>query len=308
MTEQARTSQPVSAEAEVDRGRRRGFASLTRRINPVHIVLALIALLWLIPTLGLLVTSFRTRAASSQSGWWTAPVTGGWTLENYETILGSESGLPPPGFSRSFINTVIISIPSTLIPTAIATIAAFGIVWLGFWGRSLVYLGIVALLVIPLQITWTPVLQLFNILNLTGEYYGLILAHTGYGLPFALFLLVGAFVLIPKDLVEAARIDGASNWQVFTRVVLPLSTPVIATLAIFQFVWVWNDLMNALIFLQDVDKFPLTVAIRNLLGQYGNEWHLLAAGAFVSMLVPLFVFFGLQRYFVRGLTSGAVKG
>ena len=316
MTQQKQLSQPMSDDVVevVDRSRRRGFASVIHRIRPEHLVLVLISFLWLVPSVGLLVTSFRTRAASSQSGWWTAPWTRGWTLENYGTVLGTEGGLPPPGFTPSFINTIIITVPSTIIPIAIAALAAFGIVWVGFRGRNLIYLGVIALLIIPLQVTWTPVLQLFNWigantpLSLTGEFYGLVIAHTAYGLPFAVFLLVGAFAQVPKDLVEAARIDGASNWQIFSWVLLPLTTPVIASLAIFQFVWVWNDLMNALIFLQDVNKFPLTVAIRNLLGQYGNEWHLLAAGAFVSMVVPLVVFFSLQRYFVRGLTAGAVKG
>ena len=291
-----------------------GGVSMVRRFRVEHLILLAISLLWLVPTAGLLVTSFRTRAASSQSGWWTALWTGGWTAANYGTVLGTEGGLPPPGFAHSFINTIIITVPSTVIPIAIAALAAFGIVWVGFRGRYVVYLGVIALMVIPLQVTWTPVLQLFNWIGantpvrLTGEYYGLIIAHSSYGLPFAVFLLVGAFAMIPKELVEAARIDGATDWQVFNRVVAPLATPVIASLAIFQFVWVWNDLMNALIFLQDVTKFPLTVAIRNLLGQYGNEWHLLAAGAFVSMVVPLLVFFSLQRYFVHGLTAGAVKG
>jgi alpha-glucoside transport system permease protein len=316
MIQQKQRGQTINDDVvgEVDHSHRQGSISVIRRIRLEHLILVVISLLWLIPTVGLLVTSFRTRAASSQSGWWAAPWTGGWTVENYGTILGTEGGLPPPGFAQSFINTVIITIPSTIIPIAIAALAAFGIVWVGFRGRNFIYLGVIALLIIPLQVTWTPVLQLFNWigtntpLRFTGEYYGLVIAHTAYGLPFAVFLLVGAFAQIPKELVEAARIDGASNWQIFSRVLLPLTTPVLASLAIFQFVWVWNDLMNALIFLQDVNKFPLTVAIRNLLGQYGNEWHLLAAGAFVSMVVPLIVFFSLQRYFVRGLTAGAVKG
>lgn len=281
---------------------------------PTYLILLMIAAFWLLPTLGLFVTSFRTRSASSQSGWWTALQTGGWTTENYGVILGTEGGLPPPGFTPAFINTVIIAIPSTLLPILIGAFAAFGIVWIGFRGRNLVYLTLIALLVVPLQVTWIPVLQMYNWIgsntsfSLTGQYYGLILAHTSYGLPFAIFLLVGAFAQVPRDLIEASRIDGASNLQVFGKVALPLTMPVVASLGIFQFLWVWNDLMTALIFLQDVHKFPLTVAIRNLLGQYGNEWHLLAAGAFVSMTIPLIVFFSLQRFFVRGLTVGAVKG
>lgn len=288
--------------------------SLFRRFRIEYLILSILAFLWFLPTLGVFITSLRTRAASSQSGWWTILKTGGWTLENYQSILGAQQGLPPPGFGVAFFNTVLITIPSTLIPIIIAAFAAYGIVWVGFRGRNVVYLGVIALLVVPLQVTWIPVLQMYNWINvttsfsLTGKYYGLILAHTGYGLPFALFLLVGAFTQIPRDLIEAAQIDNASNLQIFTRIAVPLSMPIIASLCIFQFVWVWNDLMNALIFLQDVNKFPLTVSIRNLLGQYGNEWHLLASGTFVSMIVPLLVFFSFQRYFVRGLTAGAIKG
>lgn len=285
----------------------------TRKYLP-YFILVLIALLWFVPTLGLLITSFRTRAASSQSGWWTILQTSGLTFGNYITVLGVDKGLPPPGFGSAFLNTLIITFPSAIIPIGIALFASFGIVWVGFRGRRIVYLAIIALLVVPLQVTWIPVLQMYNWLgrnlsiSLTGEYYGLIIAHTAYGLPFAMFLLVGAFSQIPHELIEAARIDGSSNFNTFARVAIPLTMPVVASLGIFQFVWVWNDLMNALIFLQDVNKFPLTVSIRNLLGQYGNEWHLLASGAFVSMVVPLIVFFALQQFFVRGLTAGAVKG
>jgi alpha-glucoside transport system permease protein len=163
-------------------------------------------------------------------------------------------------------------------------------------------------LVVPLQVTWVPVLQIFQRLGFTQNFTGVWLAHTAYGLPFAIFLLRNFFADLPRDLFESARIDGASELRVFFRIVLPLSVPALASLAIFQFVWVWNDLMTALIYIQDVQKLPLTVGIRNLLGQYGNEWHLLAAGAFISMSMPLLVFFSLQRYFVRGLTAGAVKG
>ncbi len=273
----------------------------------VHVILIGVALLWLIPSLGLFVTSLRTRAASSQSGWWTALTDFDFTLDNYDTVLNS-ADLPPPGFADNFINTFIITIPSTILPIAVAAFAAYAFAWMNFRGRDWIFLGVVAMLVIPLQVTWVPVLKIFNQLNLTGQFWGLWLAHTAYGLPFAIFLLRNFFADLPKDLFESARIDGASEIKVFFRIVVPLSIPALASLAIFQFVWVWNDLMNALIFLQDVEKFPLTVGINNLLGQYGNEWHLLAAGAFISMIVPLIVFFALQRYFVRGLTAGAVKG
>jgi alpha-glucoside transport system permease protein len=284
-------------------------AQLVRVVSKggVHFVLIGLALLWLVPSLGLFVTSLRSRAASSQSGWWTAFTDVDLTLDNYDAVLRA-GDLPPPGFAKNFVNTFIITIPSTILPIIIAAVAAYALAWMKFKGRDWIFLGVVAMLVVPLQVTWVPVLKIFNQFNLTGEFWGLWLAHTAYGLPFAIFLLRNFFADLPEDLFESARIDGASETKVFLRIVLPLSVPALASLAIFQFVWVWNDLMNALIYLQDVDKFPLTVGINNLLGQYGNEWHLLASGAFISMVVPLMVFFALQRYFVRGITAGAVKG
>jgi alpha-glucoside transport system permease protein len=273
----------------------------------LHIVLVFISLVWLVPSLGLFVASLRSRAANSQAGWWTALWTGGWTTENYETVLRA-GDLPPPGFADNFLNTLIITIPGTILPLVVAALAGYAFAWMSFRGRDWIFLGVVALLVVPLQVTWVPVLQIFQRLGLTENFTGVWLAHTAYGLPFAIFLLRNFFADLPRDLFESARIDGASELRVFFRIVLPLSVPALASLAIFQFVWVWNDLMTALIYVQDVQRLPLTVGIRNLLGQYGNEWHLLAAGAFISMSMPLLVFFSLQRYFVRGLTAGAVKG
>ncbi len=272
----------------------------------VRVVLVMVALLWLIPSLGLLVTSFRTRAASSQHGWWEL-WEGGFTLDNYDQVLNS-SGLPPPGFSDNFVNTVIISVPGTIFPITVAAFAAYAFAWLDFRGRDWIFLGVVALLVVPLQVTWVPVLKIFNSLDMTGSFTGIWLAHTAYGLPFAIFLMRNFMADIPRDLIESARVDGASDLRIFTKMILPMSMPAIAALGIFQFVWVWNDLMNAIVFLQTPEKFPLTVGIRNLLGQYGNEFNLLAAGAFISMVVPVIVFFTLQRFFVRGITAGAVKG
>ena len=250
--------------------------------------------------------TFRTRAASSRHGWWEL-WEGGFTLDNYDQVLNS-SGLPPPGFSNNFVNTVIISIPGTIFPIILAALAAYAFAWLDFRYRDWIFLGVVTMLIVPLQVTWVPVLKIFNSLDITGSFTGIWLAHSAYGLPFAIFLLRNFMADIPRDLIEAARVDGASELRIFTKMILPLSMPAIAALAIFQFVWVWNDLMNAIVFLQTPDKFPLTVGIRNLLGQYGNEFNLLAAGAFISMVVPIIVFFTLQRFFVRGITAGAVKG
>lgn len=290
----------------------RPVALSTRIVNQLnrfwlHIVLVLLSIMWLVPSVGLFIASLRTRAANSQSGWWTAPWTGGWTNQNYATVLQA-GDLPPPGFVDNFINTLIIAIPGTLLPVAIAALAAYAFAWMDFRGRDWIFLGVVALLAVPLQVTWVPVLTILRQLGLTQGFSGVWLAHTAYGLPFAIFLLRNFFADLPKDLFESARIDGASEMRVFFRIVLPLSVPALASLGIFQFVWVWNDLMTALIYIQDLQKFPLTVGIRNLLGQYGNEWHLLAAGAFIAMSMPLVVFFALQRYFVRGITAGAVKG
>ncbi len=228
------------------------------------------------------------------------------TLDNYRGVLERED-LPPPGFIDNLKNSLIITIPSTILPILLAALAAYAFAWMDFPFRDYIYLLIIALLVIPLQTTWVPVLKVLNSLGINGQFVGIWVTHTAYGLPFAIFLLYNFFRDLPREVFEAARIDGANEIVVFFRIVLPLSIPAIASLAIFQFVWVWNDLMNALIFL-DRDKAPLTIGIRNLLGQYGNEWHLLAAGAFVTMIIPLIVFLMFQQYFVRGLTAGAVKG
>ncbi len=268
----------------------------------LHIVLVGIGLIWLVPTVGLFVTSWRTRADIAASGWWSALFQFRYTVENYSEVLEARN------FAGSFINSFIISIPSTVLPILIGALAAYAFSWLKFRGRDALFLIVIALLVVPLQTTWVPVLQMFNLFNLTGTFQGIWLAHTAYGLPFAIFLLRNFFVGLPEELFDSAKIDGASDLGIFFRIVVPLSVPAIASLAIFQFTWVWNDLMNALIFLQDPAKYPLTRSIQNLLGQYGSEWHLLAAGSFVTMSIPLVVFFALQRYFVRGITAGAVKG
>jgi alpha-glucoside transport system permease protein len=266
------------------------------------VLVALLALAWLAPTVGLLVTSLRPQADIAASGWWTIVTAPRFTLENYQGVLAARH------FFNNFINSFIITVPGTLLPIIIGALAAFAFSWLKFRGRNLLFLVIVALLVLPLQETWVPVLKMHSRLGLTGRWWALWLAHTAYGLPFAIFLLRNFFSELPRELFEAAKMDGHSDLGIFRSIVLPLSVPALASLGIFQFVWVWNDLMNALVLLQDLHKFPLTVAIQGLLGQYGSEWNILASGAFISMSIPLLVFFLLQRYFVQGITAGAVKG
>jgi len=291
----------VTTQARRSAGIAERLVKATNR-GVVHIVLVGLGLMWLVPTLGLFVTSLRTRPDIAASGWWTALFQFRYTVGNYLEVLEARN------FGGGFINSFIISIPSTIFPIVIGAFAAYALAWLKFRGRDVLFLAVIAMLVVPLQTTWVPVLQMFNLFNLTGTYPGIWLAHTAYGLPFAIFLLRNFFVGLPKELFDSAKIDGASDLGIFFRIVVPLSVPAIASLAIFQFTWVWNDLMNALIFLQDPAKYPLTRSIQNLLGQFGSEWHLLAAGAFVTMSMPLLVFFSLQRYFVRGITAGAVKG
>ena len=273
----------------------------------VHFTLIILGLVWLTPSLGLLVTSLRSRADIAQSGWWTAILEWRFNIQNYIEVLNN-SELPPPGFKENIINSIIITVPSTLLPIIVASLLAYVIVFTTLRIRNFLYLLIIALMVVPLQVTWFPVLGMYKSFNITGSWIGIWLAHTAYGIPFAVFLLRNFFSEIPREIIESAKLDCNNHFQIFTRIILPLSLPAIASLAIFQFVWVWNDIMNAVVFLQNPEKYPLTVGVQRLLSHYQNEWHLLAAGAWLTMLVPLIIFFALQRYFIRGVTAGAVKG
>ena len=270
---------------------------------PVHIILALIALVWLLPSIGLLITSFRPSADMRATGWWTVLFEPRFTLANYERVFAGE------GMGQAFLNSIFITVPSTLLPLVIASMAAFALAWVKFPFRDTVFLIIIGLLIVPVQVGFIPLVTLFRESGtglLTG--HGAIwLTHTAFALPFGIFLLRNFFITLPRDLIEAARIDGASNVGIFRTIIVPLSVPAIAAYGIFQFLWVWNDLLMALVFVQRNDLQPMPVRVTSLLGTYATEWSLLAAAAFLIMVVPLVVFFSLQRYFVQGLLAGSVK-
>jgi alpha-glucoside transport system permease protein len=271
---------------------------------PVHAAVVALCCLWLVPTVGLLVSSFRPPNLVATSGWWTAfhqPFE--FTLDNYRQVLTTYNMLP------SFVNSIVIAVPATVMPILIAAYAAYAFSWLRFPGRDALFLVVIGLLVVPLQTTFIPVLTMYVHFGLTGTFLGLWLAHTGYGLPLAIYLLRNFFGSLPKDIIESALIDGAGHWTMFFRIVLPTSVAALASLAIFQFLWVWNDLLVALIYLGgQPDVAPVTVTISNLVNSLGQGWQLLTAAAFVSMALPLALFFSLQRYFARGVLAGALKG
>jgi alpha-glucoside transport system permease protein len=275
---------------------------------PVRIAVIAICVLWTLPTLGLFVTSFRNPLEITQTGWWEALINpireGQWTLANYATVLGAE------GFLNSFLNSLIVTIPATVIPITIAAFAAYAFAWIKFPGRGILFAIVVALLVVPLQMSLIPILQLYNQDNwgLYGTFLGMWLAHTAFGLPLAIFLLYNFISQLPRDLFESASIDGASHFQSFIRIVLPLSVPALGAFAIFQFLWVWNDLLVALVFLgPSADLRVMPTALYQLVGSRGEQWHILTAGAFLTMILPLAVFLLLQRAFVRGILAGSVK-
>lgn len=358
-----------------------------RRISSllINLILIVICIIWLIPVIGLLITSFRNSQDIFSTGWWTifphreyvntsqiivepsvnldgnfqiegittnftdlrngviAPngekltwygnkrtrtidvaelkwvgFSTNMTLKNYSAVLGGKTvtfkdatgrdiETRGPNLGGAFLNSLAVTIPATIIPILIAAFAAYGFAWLNFPGRRLFFIGVVAMLVVPLQIALVPILQDYTRLQLNGTYLAIWLAHTGFGLPLAIYLLFNYMTTLPREILELAFIDGASNFTIFTSLILPLSVPALAAFAIFQFLWVWNDYLVALIFLNPQTQV-VTMALASLVGERGQDWHLLTAGAFVSMILPLTVFFFLQRYFVRGLIAGSVKG
>lgn len=310
---------------------------------PTHLIVILTMILWIVPTLGLLITSLRPVQAINTSGWWTAfsapsaaSLSGGepaprFTLNNYIDALVGYRGrnnyvsdcraktqaldlkcnasdlLNPRGMGRAFINSLIITIPATVLPILFAAFAGYAFAWLHFKGRFVLFAVLVGLQVVPLQMTLVPILRLYAQLKLNGTFLGVWLFHTGFGLPYAIYLMRNFLGSLPSDLFEAAYMDGASHWTVFRSLVIPLAMPAIASLGIFQFLWVWNDLLVALVFLGGTTPV-MTYQISNMVTSLGAGWQLLTAAAFLSLLLPMIVFFALQRYFVRGMLAGAVKG
>ncbi|XRQ15507.1 carbohydrate ABC transporter permease [Actinomadura welshii] len=288
---------------------RRGVAArIVGRVGggAAQAVLILIALFWLVPTLGLLVASLRSNEANAASGWWnvfTEPTE--LTLESYTALLDK------PDFVDSFWNTVLITVPATVLVVAIASLAAYAFAWMEFPGRDWLFLIVVALLVVPVQVALIPVAKLYGGIEfggwqMFGSVTGVVLFHVAFGLPFAIFLLRNFFAAIPRDLLEAARMDGGSEWTIFRRVIFPLGGPAIASLGIFQFLWVWNDLLVALVF-ADTEAQPMTKWLQSQMRQFTGNIDILAPGAFLSLIVPLAVFFAFQRYFVQGVLAGSVK-
>jgi alpha-glucoside transport system permease protein len=267
---------------------------------PLQIFLIAVALIWLVPTLGLLVTSLLAPEDFQEKGWWQVfSQPSKLTFDNYEAVFENDT------IMSALWTTVLIAVGGTILPIVVAALAAYAFAWLEFPGRDWLFLLVIALLVVPLQMALIPIFSLYDTLGIFDTVLSLILFHTAFGLPFAIFLLRNFFVGIPRDLLEAARIDGASELKIFVRVVLPLGLPAIASLAIFQFLWTWNDLIVALTFARETQ--PITVAIFSQMRAFGANIELIAPATFVSLLIPLAVFFAFQRYFVQGLLAGSVK-
>jgi alpha-glucoside transport system permease protein len=287
--------------------RRHGLEAMAARVasrGALHAILIGLSLVWLLPTVGLFVSSIRPAQLIATTGWWKAFGTPfAFTLESYAHVLSQAN------MGRSFFNSLLIAIPSTAMPILVAAFAAYAFSRMRFPGRNGLFLIIVGLLVVPLQVTLIPVLRMFVATGLSGTISAVWIAHTAYGLPFAIYLLRSFMDELPSEMMESATIDGATHAQIFFRLVLPTSVPAMASLAIFQFMWVWNDLLVSLIYLAGSPAVqPMTVTISSMVNSYGGGWEYLTSAAFISMMLPLGVFFALQRYFVRGILAGSVKG
>ena len=299
---------PATATAPVPKAAEAAHTKLT---SPwASFAAIIIATLWTIPTIGLFISSFRPEEEVKTSGWWTWFSNPSVTLENYHEVLyGSDTKL-----ATYFVNSIVITIPSVLIPITLATLAAYAFAWMKFPGRDLLFVAVFAMQIVPIQVTMIPLLKLyvdppFGLPQLAGKFWTIWLSHSIFALPLAIYLLHNFMKEVPGELIEAARVDGAGHVRIFTKIMLPLMAPAIAAFGIFQFLWVWNDLLVALTFAGGTPEVaPLTVALANLSGTQGTAWHLLSAGAFVSIALPVIVFVSLQRFFVRGLLAGGLKG
>ncbi len=297
----ARTTEPqqvTRAKGTMKDGRRRSIVSI--------VTLTILGLMWCLPTLGLLVTSFRTRDDAATSGWWSAllnPFGQGWTLSNYSTVFTQAD------MGNAFINSLVVAIPATIIPIMFAAFASYAFTFMDFPGKDVLFIIIVAVLVVPIQVAFQPLLDLLGPrgLGISGQYIAVWLLHTGFGMPLAIYTLRNYMSTLPRSIVESAKIDGCGHFQTFWKLVAPMSMPAIAAFATLQFLWVWNDLLIAKLFLKS-ENTTVIVKLQGLLGTQGQGQELLTAGAFISMVVPMLVFVLLQRFLVRGMTSGAVKG
>jgi alpha-glucoside transport system permease protein len=291
-------AEPAQLPAERESVATKVVRALSRA--PVHAVLVIVGLIWLVPTLGLLFTSLMVPSDFIEKGWWKVisdPSIATW--ENYRKVFDNED------ITSALWTTTLVAVFSTILPIAVAALAGYAFAWLEFPGRDWLFLGVIAMLVVPLQMALIPIFSLYNNVGLFDTVLGLVLFHTAFGLPFAIFLLRNFFIGIPKDVLESARIDGASELRIFARLILPLGLPAIASLAIFQFLWTWNDLLVALTYGRDTQ--PITVAIFTQLRRFGDNIDLIAPASFLSLVIPLAVFFAFQRYFVQGLLAGSVK-
>lgn len=297
---------PTSTEQDTEALRSAAARPASRRKGRgrwlVNAALLAICVLWLIPMVGLLVSSVRPPDAVQSSGWWTvfaSPLEATqWTLSNYTEVLEA-------GMGSAFVNSFVVAVPSTVIPILAAAFAAYAFSWMRFPGREILFMAVVILLVVPLQVAFVPLLRIFSGMGIEGSFLSMWLAHSTFGMPLAVYLLRNYISSLPREVIESAKVDGASHFELFWRLILPLSMPALAAFTIFQFLWTWNDFLVALVFL---DQRVLTAELVNLQSSLGQDWHLLLAGAFIVMIVPLIVFFALQRFFVRGMTAGAVKG
>ena len=301
--------EPTAARGALATASRTGRASARikkKATSPVASAIAvLLAVVWTIPTFGLLVSSLRPERAIKTTGWWTFFSDPQLTLENYQAALATDT---QSGLGSYFVNSFVITIPAVIIPICLAALAAYAFAWIDFRGRDFLFVLVFSLQIVPLQVALLPLLTMYVKVGLGGTCWTIWVSHSAFALPLAIFILHNFMREIPKELIEAARVDGAGHVKIFFRIMLPLLTPALAAFGIFQFLWVWNDLLVALTFASDNSVQPMTVALANLSGTRGNAWELLSAGAFISIIVPVAVFLSLQRYFVRGLLAGGLKG